>query len=101
MRSKRAKARADRRSEMKNDDDADGDDEDIDDETQGNVFLTCHDKENNPEQMENEYINTGTKPDWQENFKNMEEDMEFNRENCIKPNPLDFGNRDAFRGAST
>ncbi len=54
MRSKRAKARADRRSEMKNDEDADGDDENIDDETQGNVILTSNDKENNPEQMEEE-----------------------------------------------
>jgi hypothetical protein len=39
---------------MKNDEDADGDDENIDDETQGNVILTSNDKENNPEQMEEE-----------------------------------------------
>jgi hypothetical protein len=30
----------------------------------------------------------------------MEEDIEFDRENYINPNPLDFGNRDFVRGAS-
>jgi hypothetical protein len=28
----------------------------------------------------------------------MEEDMEFDRENYINPNSLDFGNRDVVRG---